>query len=128
MKYEIDENGNITPNPRYICSICKESRILKPCHECSSKKRAIFGPGCGQEAAKKSRYSHKSWIVYKTADWSDGTDWEWVAEPLTRDSLKRCLIASGTQGKWTLIDNGVSSIGFWWLGCNLLKQIKRGAA
>lgn len=73
-------------------------------------------------ARRKARYGHKDWLVY--ADKSG----EWFAEAVTSDTLKRCLLASGTQGMWYLIGprRGDESIGRWWMGINMIRQRNRG--
>ncbi len=73
------------------------------------------------EALRMARYGRKAWVSYRTKGGQR------VAERLTVDSIKRCLVAVGTKGHWTLIEtDGSSTKGFWWLGCNLLAQLKRG--
>lgn len=81
----------------------------------------IVGKGAYQQALRKARFGHRAWVSYRERD---GTP---VAERLTSESMKRCLLSTGTQGNWTLIDtDGTSTTGFWWLGCNVINQFKRG--
>lgn len=86
-------------------------------------KTRLEGKLAHQEAQRMARFGHKRWIGYREKDGS------YVAERLTTESLKRCLLAVGTKGNWTLIEtDGSSNKGWWWLGCNILRQLKRGAA
>lgn len=80
----------------------------------------IDGKGCYQEALRKARYGRYDWIVYRD---NYGAHAEWKSP----ESVKRCLLASGTKGNWTLICKGGTPMkGFWWLGINLLRQMKLG--
>lgn len=86
-------------------------------------KDRIEGVGAFQEAQKRARFGHRRWVGYRT---KDGV---YVAERLTAEAMKRCLLSAGTKGHWTLIEtDGSSNMGFWWLGCNLINQLKRGIA
>lgn len=80
----------------------------------------IEGAGCYQIAVRKARFGRHDWIVYRA---SAGA----CAERKSPESVKRCLLASGTKGNWTLIcEGGTPMKGFWWLGLNLLRQMKLG--
>jgi hypothetical protein len=80
----------------------------------------IDGPTCYQQAIRKARFGHHDWIVYRDAT---GTH----AERKSPESVKRALLASGTKGNWSLICAGGTPMkGFWWLGINLLAQMKEG--
>lgn len=74
------------------------------------------------EAVRKARYGHRDWIF-----WTDkaGTD---HFESKSRDSIKKALLSAGTQGRWYIIDanSGVLFKGWWWLGINMMRQIKGG--
>ncbi len=73
-------------------------------------------------AQHKARYGHRDWLVWKNKEGEN------FAEPLNADSMKRCLLAEGTQGRWLLIgkNRGEDDLGFWWMGLNILRQIKKG--
>lgn len=79
----------------------------------------IEGEGCFREAARRSRFGHRDWVVYDTPKGP-------VAERVSAESIKRCLLASGTKRNWALIQGGVPSKGFWRLGINVLALIRRG--
>lgn len=76
-----------------------------------------------QIASQKARYGHRNWIV-----WKDRQAVSFHAERLTADSMKRCLLAEGTKGKWVLVcrDRGDYMLGFWRMGLNLIYQCRRG--
>lgn len=73
-------------------------------------------------AEHKARYTHKDWIVYKNKSE------EFFAEAVSADSLKRCLLASGTQGRWWLIGSKRTDrhIGSWWMGLCMMRQRRAG--
>jgi hypothetical protein len=73
-------------------------------------------------AQRKARYGHRDWIVWKNKAG------ESFAERLTAESMKRCLLDKGTQGRWLLVcaSRGDYVLGFWWMGLNLIRQCKRG--
>lgn len=60
------------------------------------KGERIGGPGSFQIAKRKARYGHRDWVVYRNLEGS-------IAELKTPESVKRCLLASGTKGNWSLI-------------------------
>lgn len=73
-------------------------------------------------AEKKARYTHKDWLVYGDKAGN------FFSEPVTADSLKRCLLATGTQGKWRLIGPRKTDrhLGCWWMGLCMIRQRKAG--
>lgn len=74
-----------------------------------------------QTAMRKARYGHRDWIV-----WRDRCG-EQHAEVKSLESVKRCLLDVGTKGDWSLICSGGTPMkGFWWLGINLLSQMRLG--
>lgn len=80
----------------------------------------IDGKGCYQEAMRKARFGRRDWVVYRDSEGSH-------AEAATPAALKRALLASGTKGNWTLICSGGTPMkGFWFLGINVIRQMKRG--
>ena len=74
------------------------------------------------ETRRKARYGHKDWLLWTSRDGKE------VAERLTADSMKRCLLDVGTKGKWTLVcaNDGILMRGFWRMGLNLFHQRRRG--
>lgn len=81
----------------------------------------LRGTGLYQVAMRKARYGHRDWVV-----WSDreGVQHAAVKSP---EVVKQCLLDCGTRGNWSLIlSGGMPLKGFWWLGINLLAQMKRG--
>ena len=75
-----------------------------------------------EDAIRKAKYGHRDWIVWR------GKDGKLQAFRKSPESVKRCLLDTGTQGKWTLVsaNDGVLMVGRWWLGINLLAHMKRG--
>lgn len=75
-----------------------------------------------REAQRKARYGHKDWIA-----WFNAKGVCQIARK-TRESVKQCLLDSGTQGQWLIIhaSRGDESLGVWWMGINMLNQMKRG--
>lgn len=77
-----------------------------------------------EDAIRKAKYGHKTWLA-----WRDRQGHLQTARK-TPESIKRCLLDVGTQGKWYLItaNDGGLMLGFWWMGINLLNQYKYGYA
>lgn len=46
-------------------------------------------------AQRKARYGHRQWVVWREPSGQDR------AEPATADNLKRAMLDTGTQGKFT---------------------------
>lgn len=84
----------------------------------------VRGPDAFAEAEHRSRFGHRKWVAYR-----DRTG-EWVAERASAESLKRAMLATGTQmyrdGTCFLIDGGAATIGFWWMLNNVRRQYVRG--
>lgn len=80
-----------------------------------------MAPATYQDVLRKARFGRRDWIVWRSREH------EFRAEPKSPDSVKQALLDSGTQGNWSLICAGGTPMkGFWWLGINLLAQMKRG--
>ena len=74
-----------------------------------------------QDVVRKARFGHREWIW-----WKDKTG-NPCASRLTADSMKRCLLDVGTQGKWFLLcTDGTSMIGYFWLGIIQISRIRHG--
>lgn len=75
-----------------------------------------------REAQQKARYGHRDWIAW----WDRRGQCHTARKSL--ESLKRCLLDSGTQGQWLIIHagRGDESLGVWWMGINMINQMKRG--
>lgn len=74
-----------------------------------------------QVAKRKARYGHRDWLVWTNRH---GIRTSAVKSP---ESVKRCLLESGTKGRWSLIcSDGAPMVGYWWIGLNLLRQMKVG--
>jgi hypothetical protein len=83
----------------------------------------LKGDNVHEIAAKKARYGHKDWIVWR------GRDGEKYAARATEISVKAALLAIGTQGKFLLYPGECVGCGFaydWGTGINVLNQMKRG--
>ncbi|UYZ60062.1 hypothetical protein [Hymenobacter latericus] len=80
----------------------------------------LTGPMAGQEAEKKARYGRKDWVVYTTRE---GVR---TAEVLTLESLKRAMLAHGTNKPFTHIVGGLGSRMYttWRIAVNLFYQLK----
>lgn len=72
-------------------------------------------------ARPRAKYGQRDWLI-----WRDRAE-NGHAKVLTAATMKECLLATGTQGHWKVIcaRNGVGLNGFWWMGCNILRQCKR---
>lgn len=72
-----------------------------------------------EEAKRKARYGRKSYVGYGPKD-------QRTYELLSRDSLKRALLATGTQGRFTVIDanTGITNLTGWALGTQMLRNIR----
>lgn len=84
------------------------------------KSQTLIGATAYQQAQTKARYGHRDWIVYRT---KDGTR---TAEPSTSQSIKRALLAVGTQGHFTLIlaSTGAPLRKGWKAGINTMQWAK----
>lgn len=73
-------------------------------------------------ARRKAKFGHSDWIVFS------GKDGISQARRVSQLSLKECLLATGTAGKWYLIgaSDGIGMIGSWRMGINILNQFKYG--
>jgi hypothetical protein len=83
----------------------------------------LDGAGCLAEAQRMARFGHCDWLF-----WRDDAGPH--AARKTAANLKRVLLVVGTKGSWTIIgaNDGILMKGFWWLGINMLAQMKRGWA
>jgi precorrin-3B methylase len=72
-----------------------------------------------QEAQRKAKYGRYPVVGYGPKD-------SRTYERMTRDSLKRALLATGTQGYFTMLEpnTGIGNIVRWRLGTQLLRNIK----
>lgn len=72
-------------------------------------------------AKRKAKYSDYSWIVWRNRDGSYDAQRESYA------SVKLAMLACGTQGRFTTIccRSGHSLVTTWWIGVNMLNQLKR---
>jgi hypothetical protein len=73
-----------------------------------------------EEAKRKARYGHNDWLFWRNKEGIPR------AEKCTRESMKRCLLDIGTQGKFSLLAAS-SSISFrdnWKIGVNILNHFK----
>ena len=87
------------------------------------RQQHFTGDDAYKDACRKARYGHRDWLWWR--------DRQGIAHatPKTPETMKSCLLAVGTRkGAWTLIsgDTGIPFVGFWWLGINMLAQMKRG--
>lgn len=72
-------------------------------------------------ARHKSKYGHCEWVLWT------GKDGQACSAKLTADTIKAAMLATGTQGKFTIYyPDGIPVCGYWWLGCNIIRQIKLG--
>jgi hypothetical protein len=79
----------------------------------------LTGPTAYQDAKKKATYGHKSWIVWCTHDGEIFADYE------TPSSIKRAMLALGTQGRWTTISGrGLTFVQRWRDGVRAIKNSK----
>jgi hypothetical protein len=90
-----------------------------------SRERAnsFSGEGAYEVARKKARYGHCDWVVWQ------GKDGITQARRVTNPQvIKECLLATGTQGRWSLIlaSCAWSQVGTWRIGLNILGQFKCG--
>lgn len=75
-----------------------------------------------ETAKRKARYGHRDWLVWI------GRDGKRYAAPRTAESLKAALLASGTQGKFSMYcanDAQGWNIG-WWHGVIMFKNARGG--
>lgn len=73
-------------------------------------------------ARRKAQYGHRSWLV-----WSNKQG-ETFAAVMNADSLKKAMLATGTQG-WFLIvgpKRGEDDICRWWMANNIRRQFLKG--
>jgi hypothetical protein len=82
----------------------------------------ISGKDSYQTALRKARFGHRMWIVWT------GRDGVRYADRATPETIKEALLAHGTQDRrWTLIcEDGAPLKGFWFLGINVIKQLRMG--
>ena len=73
-------------------------------------------------ARHKARYGHRSWIVY------DNKQGESFAEAMNADSLKKAMLATGTQGIFLIIGpkRGEDDLCRWWMANNIRRQFLKG--
>ena len=83
---------------------------------------SFSGPSAHAEARQKAKYGHHDWIR-----WTDKNGIR-QARRLSAATMKECLLSVGTKGRWFLIhaSEGSGSIGYWWMGLNILNQYKFG--
>lgn len=80
----------------------------------------IDGQGCYHKALIKARFGSSDWICWRDQEGSH-------AARKSPETVKAMLLAVGTKGNWSLICSGGTPMkGFWWLGLNLLRQMKMG--
>lgn len=72
-----------------------------------------------EEAKRKARYGHRDYIAVPNGN---GV----AFEPLTVSSLKRALLAAGTQGRFLVIaaNNAVPYRHSWSVGINMIRNAK----
>jgi hypothetical protein len=70
-----------------------------------------------QEVQRKARFGHRNWLM-----------WQGEAAPLNAESLKRALLASGTQKHFYMIEanTGVGYILRWPEGVRMWRNALRG--
>jgi hypothetical protein len=80
------------------------------------------GPEAFTMAKRKAKFGHQDWIAWV------GKDGIHQARRVSRSSVKECLLATGTAGRWYLYcaSDGIGMIGWWWLGINIINQFKCG--
>jgi hypothetical protein len=85
-----------------------------------SKEQVFKGPTAYEKAHIKARYGHRDWIVYS------GIDKIPTAEKLSAASVKRALLACGTQRRFSRFcaSNGCPHIHTWKSGINLLNNAR----
>lgn len=73
-------------------------------------------------AQRKASYGHRDWLV-----WTDRAGVNHAARK-TPENVKTMLLQTGTQGEWALVcaNSGCGLRGFWWMGINMINQMKRG--
>jgi hypothetical protein len=74
------------------------------------------------EVQRKARYGRHDWIA-----WYDKAG-RFHGERKSIESVKRCLLDTGTQGQWLIVTSGKwgDMLGAWWIGINMISQMKRG--
>jgi hypothetical protein len=74
-----------------------------------------------QDVTRKARFGHRDWVVYR-----DNTGL--VTEPATAATVKAAMLATGTQGSWTLVgaNDGHGMRMTWRLGMNVYRQFVKG--
>jgi hypothetical protein len=80
------------------------------------------GPEAFMLARRKAKFGHHDWIAWT------GKDGIQQARRVSPSSVKECLLATGTAGRWYLIgaSDGIGMIGWWRMGINIINQFKYG--
>ena len=78
--------------------------------------------GVFEVAARKARYGHKDWIVWR------GRDGREQAALCTADAIKSALMAVGTQGRFVRLaaSTATGTSTCWRLGLIMLRNCRRG--
>lgn len=73
-------------------------------------------------AARKARYGHKDWIIWRERDGRE------QAAPCTADAIKSALLAVGTQGRFVRLSASTATGASirWKLGLTMLRNCRRG--
>lgn len=71
-----------------------------------------------QDAVRKSRYGRKDWIVFKTRDG------EQVIDYCSPSMIKQAMLASGTQGHFTILSGGIGYRINWRMGLLRIRNAK----
>ncbi len=81
----------------------------------------MTGTEARELAIRKARYGHNDWII-----WKDKTTGDWHAEKETSASVKRALLAVGTQGYYMCYtaSKAWSLMYKWRMGVNAFTQLK----
>jgi len=81
----------------------------------------MTGSEARELAKRKARYGHNDWIY-----WKDKATGEWHAEKETSASVKRALLAVGTQGYYMLLtaSKAWQLMYHWRMGINAFQQLK----
>jgi hypothetical protein len=84
---------------------------------------SFSGPSAFEDARRKARFGHCDWVVWTDRD--GATQARRLSSP---SAMKECLLAMGTQGRWTIIHASCAwlEVGRWPIGLNIISQFKYG--
>lgn len=76
----------------------------------------MTGPEAHKLAAHKARYGHRCWIAWKERD---GT---YSVALQTPETVKRAMLAVGTQGRWQSYSGTIGYVQRWWMGWTYIRN------